>query len=427
MKIDSQLPNLFDQYDVEENRVTNALLQTLASSPSLTKAFLKRFISRNITRDVNSVAIWTQRAPKDKKTDKEVQDKRDRVPDGWFMLQRKDGTLSSVVVLESKIYKKHTNIKQLRGHLRKANRYEGDRIWALLVTPDSRKPFPKWEPENGVYVWCNWREVHSFVRTQMEKFEKGSLQLRLLRDLKGFIEMKEIGGFEGIDFSEGYDPLRARKILKKLIAEIDSEIDSDVRKKYPKLTEHKGNVQDPWDVFAPDVKGGFTHANHFALAIRESYFDIMLTLPNNFAKGWQRLRQILTTPKLMHRFRLILSHLRQKLPNLRVVFAHRHFNGYNIAFYDCRIDVDLDTTNFARKADGDTMVKRNPKFFDSFLSAVLDTPASVNRELNVRAKFYYDELPEAQNAKFKHTVINALAAFKPLYEFLEPRLEKRRR
>jgi hypothetical protein len=42
------LPNIFNQYSVDENRVTNALLQTLASSPSLSRSFLKEFLSLRV-------------------------------------------------------------------------------------------------------------------------------------------------------------------------------------------------------------------------------------------------------------------------------------------------------------------------------------------------------------------------------------------
>ena len=41
MKVQNKLNNIFDQYDQEENRITNAFLQTLAKNEDLLKIFLE--------------------------------------------------------------------------------------------------------------------------------------------------------------------------------------------------------------------------------------------------------------------------------------------------------------------------------------------------------------------------------------------------
>ena len=57
----NQLNNIFDQYHVEENRITNALLQSLAQN----KDFLRKFLSNfNITLKQNSqIVISCQKQP----------------------------------------------------------------------------------------------------------------------------------------------------------------------------------------------------------------------------------------------------------------------------------------------------------------------------------------------------------------------------
>ena len=45
------LRNIFDQYQVPENRVTNALLQTLQRDRRLLDSFLKKVIGRTIAKN----------------------------------------------------------------------------------------------------------------------------------------------------------------------------------------------------------------------------------------------------------------------------------------------------------------------------------------------------------------------------------------
>ena len=68
-----------------------------------------------------------------------------------------------------------------------------------------------------------------------------------------YIEMKELADFQGIDFSEGYNHEKAKRILRTLM----QDIKVDVLKLYPNLTKQKGNISDPWDVFAPGDKRKF--------------------------------------------------------------------------------------------------------------------------------------------------------------------------
>jgi hypothetical protein len=62
--MEAGLPNIFNQYSVDENRVTNALLQTLASSPSLSRSFLKEFLSLRVRTRRAAIVISAQKRPK---------------------------------------------------------------------------------------------------------------------------------------------------------------------------------------------------------------------------------------------------------------------------------------------------------------------------------------------------------------------------
>ena len=65
MKIESHLNNIFGQYDLKENRVTNAFLQALAKNNSLLKKFLNKHFNINPGKNAN-VVISAQKEEKGK-------------------------------------------------------------------------------------------------------------------------------------------------------------------------------------------------------------------------------------------------------------------------------------------------------------------------------------------------------------------------
>jgi len=411
------LPNLFDQYGVEENRVTNALLQTLATSTRIAEHFLNRFIPEISTREISFIELSEQVVPYRKGTDTpEMQKTSDSVPDGWLILQRKDKSVANVVVIESKIKKSSARNRQLLGHLAKANRkFQPDTsAWGLLITPDDCDPFPRWKREEGSYRWIGWRQLYSFAKNE-KRVNTDSVAQFLLENFEEYIEMKELAGFQGIDFSEGYVREKARRILHVLMQEISPE----VRKTYPELTKHKGNISDPWDVFAPKDVKRFTQGIHLTVGLDERSLNLLLIVPDKSVQGWHRLKSIMTSERA--ELESLLSELRQKLPNLVLLFQQRHFIARRIPFMDGKLEVDLDTTEFGAKKENHNKVKKNRQLFELFASAVKDAPVSINKEVNFITKFYYKEQKHKDNikrAEFLRTVIKALNAFKPVYDFL---------
>ena len=88
---------------------------------------------------------------------------------------------------------------------------------------------------------------------------------------------------------------------------------------------------------------------------------------------------------------------------------------------DGTVEVDLDTTEFGGKKENQTKVKKNRQLFELFASAVKAAPASINKEVNFITKFYYEDRKHRDHikkAEFLKTIISALNAFKPVYDFL---------
>jgi hypothetical protein len=115
--ITAELPNLFDQYSQYENRVTNALLQSLASSTSLLQSFLRVFVGIPFRPRKDRIAITTEERPYgrgDRQVGEKAPGERNSIPDGWIVCDQGDWA----VAIESKVQLRSLRREQLQGHLR---------------------------------------------------------------------------------------------------------------------------------------------------------------------------------------------------------------------------------------------------------------------------------------------------------------------
>ncbi|SRR5713226_6096177 len=185
----SQLPNLFDQYDLYENRVTNALLQTLSASNKLAVSFLRKFLNAKYIARRDRLVIVSQKRPagagdlpagsnKGKKN-------RRTIPDGLIICEGRNWA----VVLESKVLPRQTRLQQLYGHLKQIKGYSDRKL--LLITPDREPPNFLQKREAKAIKWDSWLSVHQWVSRELTSASKDNLEKLFLRNLKGYLEMNE--------------------------------------------------------------------------------------------------------------------------------------------------------------------------------------------------------------------------------------------
>lgn len=221
MHIINQLNNIFDQYHVEENRLTNSFLQTLAQNGYLLKTFLRYF---DIPVKQNSkITISCQKKPfstGDKIGNKEIES----IPDDWLIIDE-----NTAIVFETKILKNTVRPEQIKSHIRRIRYYENK--FLCLITPDTQSPI-KETINNTTVKWFSWRQIYELV-AQFTSTANGVGSF-LINELKEFLLMKDdLVGFQGINFAgDQYNTDEAKTILKNLI----NEIKPDVLKKYPSLT-----------------------------------------------------------------------------------------------------------------------------------------------------------------------------------------------
>jgi hypothetical protein len=407
MSIDSRLNNIFDQYDVEENRVTNAFLQTLAKSRDFLKGFLNKHFNISPEKSAN-VIISAQKKPFAEGNTEEDKEKIEGIPDGWIIINEE-----IAIVFESKITKNAIRQAQLKAHVKRIRGYA--QKYLCVITPDEESPVKKIHIPNTKIQWISWRKVYELV----SKEKKGQGISGYFRNqLKEFLAMKkDLVGFQGIDYPSGsFNPQEARIIIKNLIREIKPNI----LEFYPKLQyERKSFSQDihPYTLHHRDTWAflgaheNFTKDIHLTFWLSETHMGMGFTIPNNARIRWRRLRQVFESDELFSTFEKKLFRLRNKLPNLYLEFVHRHYIRQRDGIVDGILEMDLDTVKGSKK------IKRNERWL-RVLRELVRNKKGYNGQLMIRTRFFYKKHPEIKTSAFKHTVIEKAREFNEVYNYL---------
>jgi PD-(D/E)XK nuclease superfamily len=405
--MDSGLPNIFDQYSVDENRVTNALLQTLAASPSLTRSFLRHFLNLRLRSRRPAIVISAQKRPKalgDRTDTARAESDKNSVPDGWIYCEDEDW----VVVLESKIYRNSVRPEQLAGHLRGVR--SSNSTYLLVLTPDKKKPKPLLlsKFKKARVVWHPWEKIHRWVARSKDIKSSQSAAGLLTRRLKEYLEMYEdLSEFQGIDFSEGFEPQRAKLLLKSLMDKIRGDVLGiyDLPISRPRIPVGVSGV---WDCFG--AKGGFTSDLHFSLGINlQNGTGISLTVPNGAKQRWRRLGEICENPALRNEFADVLWTVSSPVPEFWIGLNQRHFMGRTREVSDARLDFKVET--FRRRQKSGT--KFFPLWFETLLSA-LQSRRRGNFQLGFSARFPF-KYEKMKTPEFADIALKTIKAFMPLY------------
>lgn len=409
MKIDkSSLSNIFNQYNVEENRITNAFLQVLANNKSFLKKFFEKHLWINIPINAK-VKISAQKKPYMYGDIKQETDENDTVPDGWIIIDEK-----TAVVFESKIEHNKVKRNQLEGHIRAINNYANK--YLCLITPDEQPPIQSNLDILGAKVkWVKWRDIYELA--SKDRRERG-LEEFLKKELRDFLSMKDnLVGFQGIDFNpETFDRDKAKIVLKSLI----KEIKPDIIKIYPKFNIEKSNYTTEihpykvsaggvWSYLAADKN--FTNDIHMTFWLTETHMGMGLTTPNNAGARWKRLKDISENDNYFNEFIVNLLRLRKKVPNLYLEFLQRHYIGRKFGVVDGIFEMNLDTFK------GGNNIKVNELWLKSLRNMIINKKG-FNGQLMLRTRYFYIKDKNIKKAAFKDEVIRAAEMFKEIYDYL---------
>ena len=406
IKIQSDLNNIFDQYDQSENRITNALLQTMTKDVDFLKEFLRHNFSLSLNRN-SSVVISSQKEPLGLGDSDQDREKIEGIPDGWIIIDENDA-----VVIESKIERKAIRKDQLLAHIKRIRGYS--KKYLCVITPDDESPIQDIQI-NGINIsWISWSKIYEMLHNNQRNDLPGFFRSQL----KEYLAMseKDLVGFQGIDLPSGpFNPKEAKIIIRNMIKATKPEI----TKIFPKLThERKTYSHDihPYTVYHGNVWSflgadeNFTKDMHLTFWITETHFGMGITVPNNAGKKWRRLKSIFKDDECYQALLKMLLDLRKNLPNLYLEFVHRHYRQMRDGIIDGIIEVDFDTL------EGNKAIKPN-RLWLSVLRELILHKSGYNGQLMIRTRFFYKDHADIRNAIFKDKIIETARNFKEVYEY----------
>lgn len=410
MKIENRLNNIFDQYDVEENRITNALLQALAGNKDLLRSFLAKCLKINIGKSAQ-VVISAQKEPFAEGDTEENREKIEGIPDGWIIIDEE-----IAIVFESKITRNAIRRDQLIAHVKRIRSYA--QKFLCIITPDEKSPIEDSNITDVKIVWVSWRNVYALISNQTNG---QGVSEYLGGQLKEYLAMKEdLIGFSGINYSSNeYNKSEAKFILKALLREVCPEI----RKIFPKFKYEKRAVSErshPYTVHHRSIWSCLSEAEDFTLGLHltfwlhETHFGIGITIPNRANRYWKRLKKIFKDDLSYNEFMDILFRLRKRVSHLYLEFIQRHYIGMTHAIVDGIIEIDFDMVRGSRKYH----IKANP-LWNQVARGLIKDKKYFNGQLMIRTRFFYKDHKEIKTEKFKSTVVKTAKSFKEIYDYLQ--------
>ncbi len=416
------LPNLFESYSQPENKLTFALLQTLAADDRLTRRFLKWAVP-GLPTPSGKVSLYSQRKPAVGRGFRASDPELDPAnPDGWF------ATDDLLVAVEVKKDPGALRTDQLKGHLRALMRREATRKGLLVLTPDHPEPseivaLKGLEGAGGIPIWWRgWADVHRWICVEIDARggERPGLGVFLLRRFREYMEMSEVSGFAGVVFDEGYDYRRAKAILKALRQELVPEVE----RLFPDLQHGRGQITDDglvWDVFAR--RDQITKDPHFTLAVEDGGVLLALTIPDKATQAWSVLCNLASRPESLERavrefLGIALRGKREHRPVIRVELKQRHWRGRRgRPFEDARLIARLDVARFCPSQLRAKGVKEKDSWWQNLLTLLSDGKGTANWEFQIQSYFRSDQVV-TKTRHLKAELVRIFGAFKRLYELV---------
>mgnify|MGYP003583089254 CR=1 FL=1 len=405
--------NVFDQYRHPENRLTHALVCSLANDAKLLDSFLRLIGEPGHFKRAPLIVEQTLPGAPELSEDEAFER---RLPDAWLY----DEENGKAILIESKIAAP-VDIGQLRGHMAQASRRGFTDVSLVVLTP--RKACPPL-PRNCQHV--RWADMYKWAmgeaRTSkwagmlaeyMEVAERRHLDAEYL--VEGSLTM-----FSGITFSESepYTYLEAKRVLKLLVEDLRQ--DSRLTKQLgadtgadgrPAIT---GKEQDSvWDLIPLKVAAGGAHTKfpHLTLSIERSRVRVQLTLPNSLQTS---LRQSIygdseTFGKVIESFGKNAEQLISRDSGARpfVEVVQRHYRSQrSVPTVDAAIRADPRTFSGTNSE-----IKRQAEWINAIYSA-LSRPKS-NLQLGIGFDFLYSKSTTVNTPRFSRTVSDAWLSARP--------------
>lgn len=408
--------NVFDQYDQPENRLTHALMVTLANDKKLVRPFLKLVGAKKVPA-LKNIEFGLQRVP-GQETNFE-KDGKEGLPDGCFFDQ--DGW---AVVIEAKV-QAGILIKQLKRHRKTSIRYGYEHPHVVLLSIDKPKSLPDW------VIHLEWKNLYSWFNRRVAKSEwaKHFVEYMHVFEAKMIAKDYKIRGtltmFDGFKFSdtEPYTYAEGKRLIKLLGGELRKRkklvtaLGIDTRE-IGRTAITRGDGGSIWDFIPLKIGRGkpFTAMVHPTLAIRPQEIGIALTVPNAMRgvrstlknRDSESLGQMLS--QVEKNLRGILKMVKTAKPMIYILQRHYKSQRSNPE-KDGRIEVDLRTVLDIAKGP----LKHQPGWLECIFELLVNKKTNMQWGIELHCPHSESVM---QSAKAIDIMVDTWIAMKPLMDFV---------
>jgi hypothetical protein len=412
--------NLFDQYSQPENRLTHALLSCLSRD----RRTLKRFVFWAVgeTHSGLKLEVQEQSLPGEAMELDEDDAERRGLPDGCIF----DGT-GWALLIESK-FAAAVNSEQLHRHLRTAARHGLDKCKLLLLTVgEVRQRLPA-----GV-IARRWSDVYQWLMRERRR----SLWMQIAAEYLEVAEIREANQeylkegtltvFTGIPFGaeDPYTYLQAKRLLRLLLDELrkdrrlQRQLGADPSGKgRGAITGRTGQLV--WDFInlkSPTASKIFTEYPHLTIGIRDTRFEVYVTIPNGIRSSLRR--KMLGASyeefeRLILEINRLLSVALRKYPGaspMIVVVQRRYGTQRSPAIIDGLLRFDPRTAfSGGRQVRG--AVKHQPQWLRTVYDLLKKRRS--NLQFQIGADFQYERCRVVATPQVKEAAVQVWLGCKPL-------------
>jgi len=414
--------HLFDQYSQPENRLTHALVSSLANDPALLKKFIQWATGQKPPTSQSSIVEQT--LPGQEEPVQEDQDRRRGLPDGWIYDEE-----NWCLLIENKIQSALTR-NQLDRHRAAAMRRGFEKIVLLALVPNpSDEPalygdsviLKKW---TDLYLWMS-RQTQSEWAVRLTSYMQ-VLEQKLV--MENYLREGTLTVFDGIKFGKDnpYSYIEAKRLLRLALDEPRNR--TDLQKQLGMDADGEGRpaitgreTTRVWDFLrlkqAKDIKN-FTEFPHLTLSIHDDQLIAIVTVPNGIRREFRK--RLLAGGR--DQFRTLFQQLNRNL-NHALEGAHgavpwveilqrRYPSQRSEPIIDATLQFDLRTA-FAG-------ISGNVKHQQQWLNATYDalSKRNSNLQLAVGAIFPFDHCPEVRRPEILNDVADVWLACEPLIDTL---------
>jgi hypothetical protein len=410
---------LFDQYVHPENRLTHALVASLAEDPALLRSFL-RWLDVAPPRG-EALHIVEQRLPgeTDDRPETSESDTR-RLPDAWIY-----AASGWALLIESKIAAP-IDAAQLRGHLAIAERRGFTDMRLLVLSPNApiralpdRCQHRRWR---DLYAWACAQATRSPWATHLIRYMPVAEQ-RMVTDQ--YLQEGTLTTFTGIPFGEEvpYTYLEAKRLLRLLMTDVRADASLDtfrvdrVRGGRSSIT---GSAQTSvWD-YLPfafwNADEAFTRYPHVTLSIQRDRAIAHLTLPDKLegslrrrllSGGYEAFKAAIAG--YIERMRAVSNEDAGAVPFIEV--RQRHYLTRQLSTLDACLEFDPRTA-----FPGHGSIKRQEEWLRSAYEAFADKRS--NLQIGIGVAFRYGTSTTVSAADFARSIVAAWHATAPVLDLL---------